>query len=159
MRPEFDGIYRDTLELYTLSTLSVPPGTPFPRPLDAMRLVRTAVERSERELPREMALRPDARLFLTVNLHQMVVMPLLHENAGPSVFPFSGGELWGELQAMLTEDARTILGIAARDAFAEPPPDVYHSEGRPIELSSGAILRAVAASWGKLRLDRFEIWG
>ena len=63
VRPEFDAIYRDVLEVYSLSFLLEQPGSPFPRRLDAMRLVRTAIEQAERGLPSEVSLRPDARLL------------------------------------------------------------------------------------------------
>lgn len=85
-------------------------------------------------------LRPDARHFLFVNLHQMVVLPVMHRE--------STSQLSSErLRAMLTEDIQVIL----REACQTSDPQAA--------ITSSEILRATNSVWEKLGLGGLDIWG
>lgn len=85
-------------------------------------------------------LRPDARHFLFVNLHQMVILPIMHRE--------SKSQLSTErLRAMLTEDIQVILREASRTS--DPNAAITGSQ----------ILRATNSVWEKLSLGGLDIWG
>jgi hypothetical protein len=169
MRKEFENVYRDILSHYESYMRFRSDRYLVPQPEVPMRMVRSAIEETEARLPTGYALRPDARLFLTINLHQMVILPILHRDAGPSLVQFPD---WPEnVQRMLAADAHTIVMAAVDLERGDAPRRLElpneEGSGRARERSSseirwisgGALLRAAASTLGNLQLNRVEIWG
>lgn len=84
-------------------------------------------------------LRPDAKLFLLINLTEMVVIPVLDPRNQRKVDE-------NELRAAIRDDVRMLVATADED-------------GRGNEISSGDILRAVASHWDRLRINQIRFWG
>src|SRR5256885_1983690 len=81
MRREFYDVYRDLYDIYRQSQYEVeyqrvPRRFPPIFDMRNLRTVEDAINDATRQLPPGRALRPDARLFLFVNAHQMVALPL-----------------------------------------------------------------------------------
>lgn len=148
MNQEFYEIYGDLYARY-FGEYAKDPGwrsrPPFPLShLDAeMRALRLAVEAIEYAIfesgvwPR---LRPDARHFLLVNFHQMIVLPLIRSQW------FAKGSM-EELRFLLRDGARQILDAAKYEESAEG------------EISGGAVLKSTARIWDELVLNKLEAWG
>jgi hypothetical protein len=142
MRREFYEVYRDLYDVYRQSQYEaeyqrVPRRFP---PIFDMRNVRTvedAIRDAERLLPPGKSLRPDARLFLFVNTHQMVALPLSYnEGARLEQLP---------VDADIRSDLETIV-VAAAD--------------RPeSEISSHAVVSALDRVWSNLKTTSLNIWG
>ena len=145
MRSEYYDIYRDLLQSYRAGVPANWRGYPWELPMPLvfgrpLRWVSEAVDDAVAELRLARTLRPDARHFLEVNLHQMVVLPLLHPEA-PG--PRTSGE---GIQSILREDVLTILRAA-------------RGEKNENEISAHAILSAISDLWRKLRASSLDIWG
>ena len=82
-------------------------------------------------------LRPDARLFLLLNIHQMVALPLSYE---------VGRENPVNLDSVLRTDLSTILQAAREES----------KEG---EISGHNVINAISSTWEKLQISKLEIWG
>ena len=138
MRPEFYDAYRDLADIYRISERY-----PFPFPVRRLRpdvrLVTEAIDAVLREMGLEQRLRPDARLFLVVNVHQMVVLPLSYTAHMPP------RDL---LKDMIRDDIRSVLQVA------------ISSERRDQrEVSGHAVVNALSQVWEKLRITEFQLWG
>lgn len=108
------------------------------------KIVESAITVAERNLPDGKTLRPDARHFLFVNLIEMVVAPLIISNDR-----FLSGQ--GEPSLIeLAEDVEHDTGVITT-AAAEMT--------EAMQVSSNSIVRALARSLDRLRLNRFEVWG
>lgn len=145
MRHEFYEIYRDVQDVYRAYSF---PAAPFfatwhkrdwLRYGRTVRLVVEAIDEALVETEPSRPLRPDAKHFLLVNFHQMIVLPLVHPAAGE----FSEDDIRQAIQ----DDVRLIL----RNALEEP--------GESEEVSGGAVVQAVAKTWSELRINSFEVWG
>jgi hypothetical protein len=140
MQREFYEIYRDLEERYRASRypyllgaeVLFRPGVVGPRTIeDAISDALGDLGLSSQQL------RPDARLFLLVNLHEMIVLPL---SASP-------GRLEGQrLAELLRNDVRTIL-----EAAREPTGNN--------EISGHAVINAISRVWDKLRATELDVWG
>lgn len=148
MRREFYEIYKDLYDLYRRASIDprFPIDYPFPFPfrlfdIRSVRWVTEAVESSVSTLGLVERVRPDAKHFLLVNFHQMVVLPLAHpeaEGIGPPP---------PELEKILAEDTITILSEASersRDAD---------------EITAADVLTAISTLWDRLGVSQFRIWG
>jgi hypothetical protein len=138
MKPEYYHIYEDMLYAYY--------GSSWTRafPFRLLRLPPTdqslkSIEKAVKEAcdARRVELRPDAKFFLIVNFHQMVVLPLEHTHDR-----YAQGEILETIRA----DIDLIIAVAA-----EAPKD----EG---QISGGAILRTTAQLWEKLKINAQNIW-
>src|SRR5262245_8095468 len=102
MDPTFHEIFREQVEFYRAAQVWAyyfpPPQGPSPR---LLAIVSEAIEVGVADLGAKHALRADARLFLIVNLHQMVMLPLGHPN--------SPQELNAEVERGIKNDAKLIL--------------------------------------------------
>ncbi len=103
-----------------------------------------AIEEIVGELGLGKIIRPDAKHFLLVNLHQMVVLPYVQRQRGMGQ---SQSSALAELRDSIREDVRTILSGAMERRVTEE------------ELSGHDIVKSLVESWSRLRCSRFEIWG
>ena len=139
MRDEFYGVFRELEDAYLspITKRALPAGLRRPANIRLLRAVRNSV--SEAEQASDVQLRPDARYFLIVNLHQMVALPLSH----PKVKRVDSHML----QEHLTADVQTILDNVNREGLPQQ------------EISGHAIVDSLSSVWSKLRTTRFEVWG
>jgi len=149
MRGEFYEIYRDLYEVYRRYAYLAPDYVfrlPFPGHFANLRTIRwatDAIEEAVSELGLTRRLRPDAKHFLLINFHQMVILPLIHHDIHPEELKIDLKKLSSELK----HDAYHILSFAAKK-----------KESRD-EITSGDILKACAEIWGQLNLQVYDIWG
>lgn len=151
MDPRYRDIFREQLILYEVSQAFV--GSPANYPVNellirrpypwpfvgrSLAMVGEAIESAGARTRGSYELRPDARLFLHLNLHQLVALPLLHPDA-PSKPPEG-------LPEQLADDCRRILG-ASRD-FAEPTNS----------LSAASILKGTAKVVDELHIRSWRLW-
>jgi hypothetical protein len=107
-------------------------------------IVESAIASAEQRLPKGKVLRPDARHFLLVNLIEMVAAPLM-----VSRDRFLSGQVqpsFIELAEDLQHDTSLITQAAS---------DITNEE----QVSSNSLVRALAGSFERLRLNRYEVWG
>ena len=138
MDRRFREVYREQLEVYRATQVA----QLFPRPgwsTRALAVVTDAMERGLQEAGGVRPLRPDARLFLTVNLHQMVTMPLSH--------PASPTELSADVEAGLRSDIREIVRVSNEMTPRERP-----------EMAASHVLRGTAQILENLRLKSWRLW-
>jgi hypothetical protein len=103
--------------------------------------IRRAIDEAEQQLllDSRQRLRPDAKHFLLSNLMGMVVAPVRMR-----------GEVdFKELAPMLRDDVALLVRAASR----------RQETLAPGEISSHAVLEAVATNWKKLKLSGLRIWG
>ena len=138
MKEEFYKAYSD------LATFYLPRRDPFwiPSLLSrrAVWLVNDALEEAVKEMNLDDQLRPDARFFLLINLHQMVLLPLSYAKQLPAP------ELMAEI---IRHDVRTVLEIARSRL----------KQADRHEISGHMIVDALSEVWQKLRVTEFELWG
>ena len=112
-------------------------------PLDAA-TIRETIDEAEREsfgstlahVARDrQRLRPDAKVFLLTNLLNMVAVPVGLSERGSNL----------DLRRLLFADTSTLIKLAA-------------DETKNREVSSHAVLQAVAKSWPKLNLSGLKLW-
>ena len=96
-----------------------------------------AIEAASREVLSDRRLRPDARLFLLVNLHQLVVLPLAIAGLPPSNDD--------SFERRLIEDTMIILKSASE-------------HGEDGEISAAGIVRALSSVLDRLHLKEWRIW-
>lgn len=161
MRDEFEGVYKDL----TTSYLGIPSSrwVTTRRP-DSARvalarsasLVEATLHKIIGELGLETRIRSDAKHFLVVNMHQMVLLPILLEAAAS--YPRSSSELlqstaYGRvrlgqhaaLRADVEHDFRLILSAA--------------SAGHVGQISGHAVLQALGSVYDRLKTAASEAWG
>lgn len=151
MLPEFYYVYRDLYEIYQtptvpftrrLSRFLLEKGKwPFEDPrIEVRRLsrIREEIDRATSRLGLAETLRPDARYFLLINLDRMVALPFSHPAAAQ-------------------KDAEAIMDAIRQDVSAILETAVEEAKGDE-EISGGAVLRATASIWDKLRINRWKVW-
>jgi len=141
MRPEYYETYRELTELYRITQAEAewirgPRRRRYPS-VHALRIVDEAVEEAIGELQLTRRLRPDARHFLVVNLHQMVTLPLEYPFGPPDAAPIDR-DLVGDLRTIL-EEART--------------------ESRDEEISGHDVINSLSKVWNKLSSTARNVWG
>ncbi|MBZ5521188.1 MAG: hypothetical protein LAP21_02910 [Acidobacteriia bacterium] len=104
--------------------------------------VYAAITDVAKDLKLESRLRPDAALFLMINLDQMVVRPLSYRSRSSGSKVILEG---GEIQEMIRDDIRSILSEAQK----------YTKD----EISAHSILNVIRGLWDSLRTSRLEVWG
>lgn len=148
MLDEYYEIYRDLSDLYrSEQRWRVPPyGWPLELyPFEPPRLARwasDAIDEVLAELQLTQRLRPDAKHFLLINLHQMVLLPVAAGGGANAPPP-------EELRAMMKTDIRTIIGDAIEES----------SQDERDEITGGALLRSIARRWSDLKLNSLRVWG
>jgi len=141
MDPKFFDIYKDLEKRYRRNQkieqrlrdllLVTPPPTP-------LSVVTGAVDSAEATLDPGKILRPDARLFLTVSLHQMVALPLAHRNS-PAKFT-------DVIAAELRSDAEKIVQAAKESAIDRD------------DIAASHVLWGTAKVLGELNLKKWRLW-
>ena len=148
MREEYYEIYRDLTDIYQFRYSDIYADYLLLRrlredrelnveQLRSLRLVTNAIENVVSEMSLTRRIRPDAKHFLEINLHQMVILPTSHPNA-PSEVNIQQTDLEG--------DIRRILQNA-----------VSFSNGNE-EISGHKVLQAIERVWGELYLNSLNIW-
>lgn len=145
MDEEYRVIYRDLAEFYRASQHSinnqVASAPPFPfDSYFSISVVSQAIDAAIAELGRDKYLRTDAKLFLLVNLHQMVALPVSARG-----FQEDDNDV-EQLEAWLNRDARTIVRAAANAA-----------EGRE-DIAASHVLWGTARVLDDLNLKSWRIW-
>ena len=147
MRPQFYDVFSDLYNLYQRSQ-TLPPdwssrlqqqGVLLPE-VRSLSWITDAIGAAASDLGVSTRLRPDARHFLLINLHQMVVLPLTHPEA-------DGGLSFQAIRDTLRADTYNILQTA--DA----------QRNRDGEITGGDVLRAIAQLWPDLRMNQWDVWG
>jgi len=142
MRQEFYGIYGRLYSLYSTGRESLLTSR---LPIRSWRkrtaLIAEAIRVAEERLSMGERVRPDARLFLLVNLDQMVVLPV----GLAGVEELTRHRYHGLLRTIV-DDVMLLLSTAARDASNET-------------VSAHHLITALATRWKDLKLAKHEIWG
>ena len=149
MRAEYYEIYGDLYDMYRRRWFDMPYmperhsefGPLFES--RALRWTTEAIEYSISELGLTKQVRPDAKHFLLVNLHQLIVLPLIHPEG--RTLPVQ------ELRNMLRKDVRTVLEYSLKTLESN-----IDNKG---EISSGHILKTISNIWNDLSLNRIDVWG
>ena len=138
MKEEFYKAYSDLASYY------LPRHDPFwiPElvPRRSVWLVKDALDEAAKEMKLDDQLRPDARFFLLINFHQMVLLPLSYAKQSPPP---------EVLFEMINQDVRAVLEIARSRLKRE----------NRREISGHMIVEALSEVWQKLRVSEFELWG
>ena len=139
MHSEFQKIYRELIESYRYAIIAAETDAEQRRSaMSKLALVSNAIEAELSGL--NMPLREDARLFLIVNLHQIIVQPLSH--------PDSPTPLSDEIIDDLRKDIRKILNSAKTE-----------SEDRAREeIAASHVLWGLAKVLDQLKLKSWRIW-
>jgi hypothetical protein len=105
-----------------------------------IRLVKRAIENFDNHM-----LRPDAKYFLLVNFHQLIIKPVLRSglisNFNKGLFSNSFN-----LERYVEEDIKNIINLSKE-------------KGRDSEVSGHQVMRIIDSEWRNLRTAKFEIWG
>lgn len=140
MDKQFREIYREQIELYRGLQVRTEPwflGAER-RNLRALAIVTEAIEEGASVLPDHLTLRPDARLFLLINLHQIVTMPL-SDRRSPT-------ELSSDVEDGIKSDVKTII-----EASTE-----YASNRQ--EIAASHVVWGLANVLDKLSLRSWRLW-
>jgi hypothetical protein len=121
MRREFYPVFEDLYKRYLHGE------APDKGSLQALGWIGEEIDQAVADLGIGERIRPDARLFILVNLHQMIVSPLLKVREIPLE----------ELRAMVAKDLQTSLRQALQGGG---------------EISGHAVLNAVHHLWKHLEL-------
>ncbi|MBE9584953.1 hypothetical protein IM792_10880 [Mucilaginibacter sp. JRF] len=113
----------------------------FPFEDDMLRTIRRAIDDNTIGYKN---FRPDAKFFLLVNFHHMIVRPLAEARRFPQFVPEPVN-----LLKVISDDVRTII----RDAT-----ESYRTNDSA-EVSGHAIMQSIDRLWRELRSTKFEIWG
>lgn len=144
MDKRFHVIYRELGELYR-ATQAMWGRFPFPgrrfrseASLRSLAIVTEAVDQAVSSLEGRYSLRADAKLFLIVNIHQMVALPLAQHD--------SPVELNDEIEQGIRRDTETIIKMAAESA------------GDRHDIPASHVLWGVSKVLDELNLKSWRIW-
>ena len=115
---------------------------------DYTTLEKTLVDTVKRSIENESSeskdvVRPDAKYFLLVNFHQMIVTPIV-ERSDRGGFIYNKLDL-NDLQEKIRSDIETIVRASHAD-----------NEGK---ISGHAVMSAIDKHWKKLAITKMSIWG
>ncbi|RUO34882.1 hypothetical protein [Aliidiomarina soli] len=144
MDRRFHIIYQELIELYRASLAT---GSRFPflerrirseASLKSLAIVTEAVDQAVSSLEGKYSLRADAYLFLIVNIHQMVALPLAQHDS-PVV-------LNDEIEQGIRRDTETIIRMAAESA------------GDRHDIPASHVLWGASKVLNELNLKSWRIW-
>jgi hypothetical protein len=141
MRNEYHETYRELSNLYC-QNVCLNESNLIKYKSDSVSLIEKVIDGVVSELNIEKYLRPDARHFLLINLHQMILIPLI--NSGNNEYLNLDNILY-----MIGEDTKSILYSAKNLA------------GHKKEISGVKVLKAVSLCYDSLYLsgEKIKIWG
>lgn len=144
MQTEYYEIYKDMFEVYGHSVFYS-----FDYEVRLVRRIKEQIDRAIAKLDMSQQLRPDAKLLLLVNFHQLVVLPLIHPSINRIVYPSSYSPL---------RDINKVLNFILEDTLAilEAARSKNNNEQ---EITSGDILKSISALWQKLKINDIKVWG
>ena len=140
MDQQFREIYREQIELYRGIYARTEPlwiGVEQNN-LRALAITTEAIEAAMSVLPENKSLRPDARLFLLINLHQIVTMPLSDRRSATKISP--------EVEDGIKTDVKTIITESIEQA------------GDRNEIAASHIVWGLANVLDKLTLKSWRLW-
>lgn len=111
-------------------------------PTDEYQIVRQ-IRKSIDSADKEDRLRPDARYFLLVNFHHLIVKPLVEQKPSRG---FRSEKDFIELEKMIQSDLREIV----TDSISDPS---------QTEISGHQIMKSIDKLWNGLKTTKLEIWG
>ena len=112
---------------------------PFPTEYYVVRTIRKSIDRADKEGK----LRPDAKYFLLVNFHHLIVRPLIEQRP---VRDFRIEKDYFELEANIQSDLETIIADSNDNVNQE-------------EISGHQIMKSIDKLWKNLKTTKLEIWG
>jgi hypothetical protein len=115
----------------------------FPNEATLIRAVRRAIDGADKEA----RLRADARYFMLVNLHQMVILPILIGRYGPYEIPDRSSEY---LENAIEQDVTAVVQNAL---------DTSRGDSDQQGLSAHQIMTAVNNIWDRLKTAEINLWG
>ena len=139
MDPEFREIYSEQIEWYSRTLLHSERWWPDFE-LRTLAIATEAIEEAVRTLPYDLSLRPDARLFLLINLHQIVTMPLADRR--------SPIDLSVEVENGIKSDVKMILNASIE----------YAAESRRREIAASHVVWGLASVLNELSLKSWRLW-
>lgn len=140
MRESMRHVYR---EIYDIYQGAFSPRHKRNRRVDGMRLVREALDNIIIDMNLSERIRPDGKLFLFINIHQMVVFPLLKENEISN--PSDREETLTYINDIIKQDIRAVLELASQQS----------SES---EIDAHDILAAAYNLYDDSRISSYAAW-
>lgn len=142
MDQEFREIYREQIELYRAFYARPDPWFFGPRFINirSLAIAAEAIDEASSILPEGLVLRPDARLFLLINLHQMVTIPLSD--------PRSPTKMSIEIEKGIKKDTKMILEEASE----------YSIKNDRKEIAASHVIRGLARVLEVLTLKAWRLW-
>lgn len=102
-----------------------------------------SIKKSIEKANLESKLRPDAKYFLIVNFHHLIVKPIIEER--PPRFRIKEKMIF-DLDESINEDIFTIINEAKMSV-------------NELEISGHQIMRTVDKLWRNLKTTKLELWG
>jgi hypothetical protein len=122
----------------------VPQGSEF---YESAAEIMKILDEALRENESQDLLRPDAKYFLLVNLHQLVVLPvLLLENPN-----LKSSNLYNRLLQYLRTDIRTLLNSLREESKS--------FNTKQSALSAHSVMQVLEKKWSELQLTGLDVWG
>ena len=144
MNKKFHGIYRDLYRSYQVQERApAKMKSPFEtKDLSLERLAASIVDEvSEAKKGPGRRLRSDARLFLLVNIHQLLLLPVSH--------PVAETENADSLLEGLRGDVRKLVRAS----------DKRRRESGSKRIKINHLMSATVDQWAKLSSQRWRVWG
>lgn len=140
MKDEYYKVYKDLYESYVQDTDLVRRERIFtPDDYYYVRIIRRSINKADNKY----ILRSDAKYFLIVNFHHLIVRPLIKRRPKQDLFNQKGIH---DLEDSIQSDINLIVSGAIR-------------ERREQEISGHQIMRSIDKLWKKLETTKLEIWG
>lgn len=138
MRKKFHEIYEVLYSeyIYENSYRGYERIRPYPHPEHYMiKRIRVSIDKADKKN----SLRPDAKYFLLVNFHHLIVRPLFEQ------LPYREN-FYHEIEYYIDSDIATIVSETKKEAEQD-------------EISGHQIMRTIDRLWESLKTTRLEIWG
>lgn len=148
MKDEFRNIYSNLFSDYYNEFNN--PNRLFYRDFEYDLLIQTrrAIDKFEHSKLETLPIRSDAKYFLALNFHHMIIKPILE------YIKFRHAPLAGNMSKLSNEvenDISQILNASIERLDTE-------GEEKRTEVSAHLIMEVIDDMWEELKLTRFEIW-
>lgn len=138
MESAYYDIYKELYKDYNEDWFFHPRRPPF-REDYYLNAIKEAIEDADKEGN----LRPDAKYFLIVNFHHLIVLPILVRRDTPEAdFTIRRTGLTSDIR----EDIKTIISNTRRQEREE-------------DISGHQIMRTIDRLWRDLKTTKLEVWG